>query len=113
MVQNPYTRDTIGEHALIVSLEDPAGQERCQIQTALLADIVDRKKLPWCKFFRPHSQVDSKQGGTMESAHSCKVGDWIMVCRPYGNDQDYVAFHGAHPGTIANNQSGGGGSSGG
>lgn len=111
MIQNPYNsynRETYMEPALIVSLEDPNGQQRCQIQTGALSTIVETKKLPWAKTFSNHSQVDGGQnGGTMESTHSFKVGDWVMVSRPFAEgSHNYIIM--GHSGTI-NPGSGGGG----
>ena len=104
----PYSREGQLVPALICSLEDPAGQQRCQIQTGAMSDIVDRKTLPWAKVLNNNSQVHSEKGGTMTSSHTFKVGDWVMVNPPLAEGSHNYFVHG-HPGTIANNSGGMGG----
>jgi len=102
-----YNRETYMQPALIVSCEDPNGQQRCQIQTGPLSTITNIESLPWAKTFINHSQKSSQKGGPIRSTHSFKKGDWVMVSTPFAEgSHNYVIM--GHSGTITDGSQGGG-----
>jgi hypothetical protein len=104
-LSRPFNVETNYEVAIVCSLQDPLCQQRVKISTATMSGVpVD--KLPWAKVARHNSQFSSNNGGTMETAHTFKVGDPIIVYRSTSSEQDWTV-HG-HPGSIASESGAGG-----
>ena len=95
--QRPLNIETEYEFGVVNSLQDPLNQFRVRISTASLAGVAV-ENLPWARALHSHSQLTSKQGSTIESAHSLKRGDIILVYRPTASEQDWIIA--GHPSSI-------------